>query len=299
MTVSAAAPERLRRLLCVVALVLPALAAAQLPAPRGAARADPQQAELLDLVNSVRRAGCAAHPAAAGVLQFNDALSQAARLLAQGEPLEPALRQAHYKANRSVMLVLQGYDRQSALSAVLGGSYCGHVLNPELQELGAFRQGGTLWLVLAAPFAPPPADQADAVARQVLHLVNAARGQPRRCGAQHFGATGALRLNPLLSAAALNHARDMAHNGFFDHTGSDGSTPAQRLGRTTYPWRAVGENIASGQNTPADAVEGWIKSPGHCANLMAPGYLEMGLAYAVNRDSRQGIYWVQVFAAAR
>ena len=294
-----AAVRRLQRLLWLALMVLPELAATQSPAPGGAARADSQQAELLGLVNGVRRAGCAAHPAAAGALQFNDALSQAARLLAQGEQLEPALRQARYKANRSVMLVLQGYDRPSALSGVLGGSYCGHVLNPELQELGAFQRGGTLWLVLAAPFAPPPADQADTVARQVLHLVNAARGQPRRCGAQSYAATGALRLNPLLSAAALNHARDMARNDFFDHTGSDGSTPAQRLGRTTYAWRAVGENIASGQNTPADAVEGWIKSPGHCANLMAPGFREMGLAYAVNRDSRQGIYWVQVFAAAR
>jgi len=39
--------------------------------------------------------------------------------------------------------------------------------------------------------------------------------------------------------------------------------------------------------------------PGHCANLMASQYLEMGVAYAVNRESKAGIYWVQVFAARR
>jgi uncharacterized protein YkwD len=47
------------------------------------------------------------------------------------------------------------------------------------------------------------------------------------------------------------------------------------------------------------AVQGWIKSPGHCANIMSPAYTEMGAAFVVNAQSSMGIYWAQVFGAAR
>jgi uncharacterized protein YkwD len=73
-------------------------------------------------------------------------------------------------------------------------------------------------------------------------------------------------------------------------------------GRATqagYPWRSIGENIAAGQMTADAAVQGWIKSPGHCANIMSPAYSEMGAAFVVNRQSSAGIYWAQVFGAAR
>ena len=47
------------------------------------------------------------------------------------------------------------------------------------------------------------------------------------------------------------------------------------------------------------AVQGWLKSPGHCANIMSPDFSEMGAAFAVNPKSSAGIYWVQVLGAAR
>jgi uncharacterized protein YkwD len=47
------------------------------------------------------------------------------------------------------------------------------------------------------------------------------------------------------------------------------------------------------------AVQGWLDSPGHCANIMAPNYGEMGAAFAVNPQSKPGVYWVQVFGAGR
>jgi uncharacterized protein YkwD len=40
----------------------------------------------------------------------------------------------------------------------------------------------------------------------------------------------------------------------------------------------TGENIAAGQMTPEEAVAGWLRSPGHCANLMNGGYSEMAVA---------------------
>jgi uncharacterized protein YkwD len=91
----------------------------------------------------------------------------------------------------------------------------------------------------------------------------------------------------------------MANKKFFDHRGSDGSTVGPRAARVGYKWRTVGENIAVGVETPEDVVQGWLDSPGHCANIMAPGFTEMGIAFVVDRKSEAGIYWTQVFAAPR
>jgi uncharacterized protein YkwD len=67
-----------------------------------------------------------------------------------------------------------------------------------------------------------------------------------------------------------------------------------------YRWRRIGENIASGQGSPQAAVEGWLDSPGHCANTMHPGFTEMGAAYAINPASETGtVYWTQAFGAPR
>ena len=71
------------------------------------------------------------------------------------------------------------------------------------------------------------------------------------------------------------------------------------MSRAGYNWKAVGENIAAGQTTPESVVDGWLKSPHHCANVMAPQFREMGIAYYVNRASQAGIYWVQLFGARR
>ena len=47
--------------------------------------------------------------------------------------------------------------------------------------------------------------------------------------------------------------------------------------------------------TPDAAVGGWIRSPGHCANLMHSGYTEMAVSVAVDASSSLGVYWVQQF----
>ncbi len=285
---------------CWLALLLflsPGLATAQGAAPAG--RIDIGTADWLLSLNALRAEGCGAQSRAAAGLMANEQLSQAARLLARGAELEDALKQVHYKANRSFLLALRGYQAAGGLDKVLRGNYCAHVLDPQYAQVGAFQQRDAVWLVLAAPFTPPAPEASAAIAREVLALVNTARREARVCGGRSFAATGSVRLNAALGAAAMQHARDMATKDFFDHSGSDGSTPAVRANRAGYPWREIGENIAAGQNTPAEAVAGWLKSPPHCANLMAPQHTEMGLAYAVNLDSSQGIYWVQVFAAPR
>jgi uncharacterized protein YkwD len=161
----------------------------------------------------------------------------------------------------------------------------------------------SLYMALLAPtghaLANTGSAPAEAVQAQVLALVNQARAQPRMCGAAPFGATRPLRLNTALQDVSATHAADMARYGYFEHTGRDGSRVSDRASRAGYAWRAIGENIASGHMTAAVVVQGWLKSPGHCANIMSTGFSEMGAAFAVNPKSHAGIYWVQVFGTAQ
>jgi uncharacterized protein YkwD len=147
--------------------------------------------------------------------------------------------------------------------------------------------------------APEPDPQPDpdpafgATALRLLELVNEARAEPRTCGARGgFDATHPLALEARLVRAAQGHSDDMHANAFFDHTGSDGSSPADRVTREGYVWAAVGETIASGQSTPERVVSAWLASDGHCAILMGPGYAELGAG-------ETSLYWTLVFARSR
>ena len=62
----------------------------------------------------------------------------------------------------------------------------------------------------------------------------------------------------------------------------------------------IGENIAAGHTSAREAVASWIESPGHCANLMNPGFTEMGAGYHISRTRMPGYaYWTQVFGVPR
>ncbi len=228
-------------------------------------------------------------------LQPQPQLDEAARRLARGATLESALQASGYRAQRSVQWSLRGYRSPQAAVQALVPQHCQALADPSLREVGVQGSGHSWWVIAAAPFAPPAAAQADDIAGRVLALVNQARSQPRRCGGRSFAAAGPLRLDAQLARAAAVHADSMARYGYLEHQGRDGSTPAERVSRTGYRWRSVGENIAAGQTTAEQVVRGWIASPEHCANIMEPRFTEMGVAYAVNKGSEGGIYWAQAF----
>jgi len=133
----------------------------------------------------------------------------------------------------------------------------------------------------------------------VLRLVNDARSRPRRCGSETFGAARPLTVNAHLERAALLHSREMARHSFMGHLGRDGSTPGERVTEAGYRWSTVAENVAAGQQTADEAVAAWISSSGHCANIMTAKYAEMGVASAINRKDRYGVYWTLNLAAPR
>ena len=150
----------------------------------------------------------------------------------------------------------------------------------------------------AAPTPTPAPAPGTGFAQQVLDLVNAARAQGRTCGATAYAAAPALTLNAQLGQAAQGHAADMAAQNYFSHTSKDGRTFSQRITNAGYtPYRTIGENIAAGQTTPQAVVDGWLKSEGHCRNIMNPAFKELGVGYAYAGTSTYKHYWVQDFGA--
>jgi uncharacterized protein YkwD len=134
------------------------------------------------------------------------------------------------------------------------------------------------------------------VGSRVVELVNAARSNGRRCGSERFIAAPPLGVSQKLNKAADGHARDMARKQYFEHRGSDGSQPKDRVIRAGYQPRLTGENIAYGPESAEEVVAGWLASPGHCANIMDPRFQSIGIGLAVGRK-RGEIYWVQTFGA--
>jgi uncharacterized protein YkwD len=139
-------------------------------------------------------------------------------------------------------------------------------------------------------------DSSAKVRARVIDLVNDARSHKRKCGSEKFAAVPPLTESGKLTDAASVHARDMMKKKFFEHRGSDGSQPKDRVLRTGYLPRMTGENIALGPESAEEAVAGWLDSPGHCANIMDPRFQEIGVGLAAGKKRGQ-VYWVQTFGA--
>jgi uncharacterized protein YkwD len=107
---------------------------------------------------------------------------------------------------------------------------------------------------------------------------------------QNYG-LAPLRTNIALVNAARRHSLDMAQNNIFSHTGSDGSSPWDRIREAGYKLGYGGENIAAGYPTPAGVLNGWLNSPGHRDSMLAPGFCDLGVGYAFGDQSNYGRYW--------
>ena len=81
----------------------------------------------------------------------------------------------------------------------------------------------------------------------------------------------------------------MAQHGYFSHTTPKGVNFADRLTAEGYSWSAAGENIASGQGSVAEVMQGWFGSEGHCRNIMQPVFTEVAVACVSPQGG--GGYW--------
>jgi uncharacterized protein YkwD len=124
---------------------------------------------------------------------------------------------------------------------------------------------------------------------QVVSLINKERAN---------AGVSALSNNGKLAAAARAHSQDMANNNYFSHTGSDGSSPFDRMAAHGYSYSAAAENIYAGDggnNNPYSAVSAWMDSQGHRDNLLNGTYTNIGVGYWCNPNSDYQGYFTADF----
>jgi uncharacterized protein YkwD len=252
--------------------------------------------DALSSVQVLREGGCGGILPAAPALQPNTQLDRVAQQWAGGLPFSEAAEQSGYLAESASGLHITGPE--SGIVQQLRRSSCVTVANPGFRDIGIYRRGADTWFVLASRYAVPSSARAPAIEARALELVNAARARGARCGERSFAPAPPVTLSTALAGAALGHASDMAVNNYFEHSDLAGHTPADRVRAVGYREKIVGENIAFGPRTAEEVVQGWLDSPGHCANIMDPRFAQMGIAYAAGHAKR-GLYWVQVLAAPR
>jgi len=105
----------------------------------------------------------------------------------------------------------------------------------------------------------------------------------------------ALHLSASLSAAAMAHTREMAADGYFEHESADGTAFWKRIASfySSQRWSywAVGENLLYAEpDVDADgALQVWLDSPPHRANMLSTKWREIGVA-AVHATAAPGEY---------
>jgi uncharacterized protein YkwD len=100
--------------------------------------------------------------------------------------------------------------------------------------------------------------------------------------------------------AAREHSHDMGAGSYFEHVSRDGRSPTDRMHAAGWAGRLSGENIYGGEKnggtfSAAEVVDGWMRSPGHCSNIMDPRWKTIGVGHASTPHSRLGNYWTQDF----
>jgi len=161
--------------------------------------------------------------------------------------------------------------RDAATLVIVAAAVAGTVLVPRLDA----------WLVPDADGCPGSSDlPTEANLRPtrtaILCLLNRERGDH---------GLASLRRSSTLERASQRHSDDMAVRKFFAHETPDGVDPGARMAAVGYPVGATttGENLAWGtgpEATPVRIVQGWMRSPGHRANILRPGYTEVGVGVA-------------------
>lgn len=117
---------------------------------------------------------------------------------------------------------------------------------------------------------------------RVAELVNAERAK---------AGLKPLKLEKKITQAAQVRAVEIEKS--FSHTRPDGTNFATALKEAGVTYRGSGENIAWGQKTPEQVMEGWMNSPGHRANILNANYTSIGVGYHQNAAGIN--YWSQLF----
>jgi uncharacterized protein YkwD len=218
----------------------------------------------------------------------------------QGKEVRDWLNDAGYDAHTIATNLVQTNRPVAEIVSIweteLQSSFA-HVISTDYRHVGigvgSFQQVPIYVVVFAYSmpdfFSEQTAELADlnGVRQEMLALVNqarAAQGLP------------SLVMNGQLNTAAQGHANDMLSRSYYGHESPEGTAAHQRIAATGYQAMASGENIAKGQFSVQEVMDGWMNSEGHRANILNSNFEEVGfgLAFGQNLNGYE-IIWVQNF----
>lgn len=122
----------------------------------------------------------------------------------------------------------------------------------------------------------------DSYVDEVIRIVNEERAKQ--------GLQPLKKNNDLCKVAGI---RATETTSLFSHTRPNGESCFTILKEYNISYMTVGENIAAGQQTPAEVMNAWMNSQGHRENIMNSSFGQIGVG--VVKGGSYGIYWVQMF----
>lgn len=117
----------------------------------------------------------------------------------------------------------------------------------------------------------------------MIELVNEVRAE---------NGLGSVTSTPELMRTAQIRAEETAT--LFSHTRPDGSICYTAFRENGVSYKAIGENIASGQMSPEGVMQSWMSSTSHRANILSPEFKHIGVG-CYQSGNGYGIYWTQCF----
>ena len=127
------------------------------------------------------------------------------------------------------------------------------------------------WAVYGARRSPPAngfrrtSSKHTSTAQWIIRYTNQARAKHRLPRLHRY---------VMLQSAAQGHSDWMAEHSRFSHRGHHGSSPHDRIKKTGFSEPATAENIykfpsaRDRKRLAKELVDGWMKSPGHRANIL-------------------------------
>ena len=122
---------------------------------------------------------------------------------------------------------------------------------------------------------------------ELANLINGARAE---------AGLSQLTVNAALTAAAQGHSVDMACHGLISHSGSDGSSPQERIAAAGY-FASFASEIIYGSGYPQTAFDWWMNDQIHRDEILNPYVTEMGIGYAYVQGTSAGGYYTVNFAS--
>ena len=138
-------------------------------------------------------------------------------------------------------------------------------------------------VAMVGALAAPAAQSGKATTRVALtSLESGVLAQLNKIRAEH--GLQPLKISARLTAAATQHSKEMGTAGYFEHNSNDGTAFWKRINRwyasSGFGYWSVGENLlwSSPAVDPAGALQLWMNSPEHRANILTARWREIGIS---------------------